>query len=131
MKYLTAYFQATLFGSIVLLTLLCITLSTSYADELPSNYPKAFLWSGTIDQITNTSITIEDREFNLNSNISVHLLRSYNTSIRDLKTGMTVGCQISESNELTAVWQFPDSLSSASGPWAGNLLNLQQRGNLK
>ena len=125
MKNLTAYFQTPLFGSI-LLTLLCISINTSYADELPSNYPKAFIWSGTIDEISNTSIIIEDREFYLKSNISVHLLKSYNTSVRDLKIGMTVGCQLSESNELTAVWEFPDSLSSASGPWAGNLFNLQQ-----
>ncbi|MFK7794221.1 MAG: hypothetical protein AB8B89_02620 [Gammaproteobacteria bacterium] len=128
MNNLTTHFQSSLLKSIVL-TLIYITLSTSFADNLPSNYPKVFLWSGTIDEIKNTSVTIEDREFNLTPNISVHLLKSYNRSIKDLKTGMTVGCQISESNELVALWEFPDSLSSASGPWAGDLFDLQKRGN--
>ena len=124
MKNLTIYFQHTLLKSIAL-ALVFLTVGISYASELPSHYPKAFMWSGTIDEVTNTSIIIADREFRINPNLSVHLLKSYTTNIRDLKIGMTVGCQISEANELSAVWEFPDSLSSASGPWAGNLLNLQ------
>lgn len=125
MKKLTIYFQTTILKTIAL-ALVCLTVSISHAGELPSHYPKAFMWSGTIDEITNTSIIIGDKEFNINPNLSVHLLKSYTTSIRDLKIGMTVGCQLSRANELNAVWEFPDSLSSASGPWAGNLLNLQQ-----
>ncbi len=125
MKNLTMYFHSTALKAIAL-ALVCLAASISHAGALPDHYPEEFLWSGTIEKVTSTSIIIADREFSLNPNMSVHLLKSYNTNIQDLKIGMTVGCQLSDANKLNAVWEFPDSLSSASGPWAGNLLKLQQ-----
>jgi len=94
----------------------CMINFTVIAGELPSNYPSTYQWSGTVDDITATSIVIEDRVLPISSNVSVHLLKSHNATIRDIKVGMTAGCELSADNKLISIWQLPESLSSTSGP---------------
>jgi hypothetical protein len=108
-------------ANIVLISF-CVICNTTIAGQLPSNYPSAFMWSGSIQEISTTKIIIEDREFSLSSGISINLLNSHSASINNLRVGMIVGCQITQDNQLQGIWQFPESLSSVSGPWAAGML---------
>ena len=93
-----------------------------WAGDLPNHYPDVYHWSGSIDEISNTSIIIADKEFKISSGISIHLINSTRNSFQDIKVGMTVGCEISNNNELYAIWQFPETLSSVSGPYVDGAL---------
>ncbi len=119
---------STILVKLCISTFLCICLSTSLiAGELPNHYPQFFVWSGTVDSITSDTITISDKEFRkANNNLSFHRLDSNNSTLRDLQIGMIVGCEISsETNEIVAIWEFPESLKSSVGPWGTGLQSLQ------
>ena len=109
-------------------TFLYICLSTCViAGELPKHYPQSFMWSGTVQSKSLDSILISDREYTITSNnISFHRLNSNSSTLRDLDIGMVVGCEISpETNEIVALWEFPENLKSSVGPWAAALQKLQ------
>jgi len=95
------------------------------AGTLPSHYPQVFVWTGTIDDIRPGAVVIGDREFgNVGSHISVHRLKGSHASIQDLQVGMSVGCVLSDNNQLISLWELPDSLNAPTGPWAPGLQRL-------
>tara|TARA_R110002096_G_scaffold10092_8_gene39120 strand:- start:204 stop:581 length:378 start_codon:yes stop_codon:yes gene_type:complete len=93
----------------------------THAGQLPNHYPSAFRWSGTVEEISNNTIVIGDREFTLTQSASFHRLNSYNSTLQDIKAGMPLGCIISDTNQIISLWEFPKELSSTVGPWAEGL----------
>lgn len=119
----------TLFKTTCLLGWVILLLATinfsAIAGTLPSHYPQSFIWTGTVDDIKPGVVVIGDRAFsNVGSHVSLHRLKSNQSSIQDLQVGMSVGCVLSDSNQLISLWELPDSLNSPVGPWASGLQRL-------
>ena len=107
----------------VVLVTLSVFFNLAIASGLPGHFPQEYEWSGRIDDIYGQSIIIEDTTFSLSSNVSIHLLDSYNATLRNLKVGMTVGCKLTQEGELISLWEFPKSLSEATGRLDKNDIN--------
>jgi hypothetical protein len=91
-----------------------IACSTSHA-EVPSHYPSEFQWSGVVEEITDTSITINDRVFPISSEVTFNRLKTYNSTIKDIKIGVILGCRVSNTNTLISVWELPDFYIEKNG----------------
>ena len=101
--------------------LISILFSIANAGSLPSHYPNAFRWTGTVETISADTIVVGDREFTISSNISFNRLNSINSTASNLSEGMTIGCTLSDSGQIISIWEFPNSMSDTVGPWARGL----------
>jgi len=100
----------------ILLLLIGLLCSTSYAANLPAGYPKQseFQSIGTVDSVTARQklVVINDQEYIVPENIIVVTPDKKNSSLRDVRLGRTAGIFFTEGSEtsmpkVTEIWVLP------------------------
>ena len=95
-----------IFNSLLLMSIV------GYAGELPSYYPKSFVKTGVIDElsISNQRIIIDDELFQVDSSLLVHSLNNQSVSTASsLALGMNVGTTIINNGKVFELWILPSS----------------------
>lgn len=105
--------------TLVALSLL-VTVTASRADTLPDYYPKTFAIFGTLSGIDARSqtISINDQGQRYDVNINVHTQTRQLSSLKDLRTGMTVGASQTggRDSRITEIWVLPKSYRPTAPP---------------
>lgn len=78
--------------------------------NLPTYYPASFQATGTVVQLTASTVTIDGIRFNLSNLLKVHSLQSEHDSRHALREGSPVGFSFAASHEhsvVTEIWVLP------------------------
>ncbi len=88
----------------------CLFASTALA-ELPGWYPKSYFAVGFIDQLSRTSISIDDYPLILSPTTKFATVNNSNANIADLRVGQMVGVHtivINKRRLADRIWLIPE-----------------------
>lgn len=92
------------------LVLLILLSNAGFASELPNYYPKAFVKTGSIDELNIASqrIIIGDEVFRMDGSLLVHNLNNQRVSTASvLALGMRVGTTTINNGKVFELWILP------------------------
>ncbi len=95
----------------------CLFASTASA-ELPGWYPKSYFTVGFIDQLSRTSISIDDYPLLLSPTVKFATESNSNANIADLRVRQMVGVHtllINKRRMVDRIWLIPESEYSQFG----------------
>jgi len=96
--------------------LLTIALcGTSVAQRLPGYYPESFQRTGTVDDVDDDRIVINDVPYGLSSSVVVHTLFAQETFVSALRKGTLIGYQVGEDRQIVEIWALPDDYDVSKG----------------
>ncbi len=93
--------------SLVLALIMAFYISAAVADEEPPifpGYPMNFSETGYVDQVSNRSIVIEDRNYIYKNSTTFNTPMAKFTSKAVFKSGYKVGILLDESGLVDSVW---------------------------
>jgi hypothetical protein len=96
----------------------CLFASTALA-ELPGWYPKSYFTVGFIDQLSRTSISIDDYPLLLSPTVKFATESNSNANIANLKVRQMVGVHtivINKRRLVDRIWLIPEDEYSQFGP---------------
>ncbi|MDP2757087.1 MAG: hypothetical protein Q8O45_05680 [Desulfurivibrionaceae bacterium] len=86
----------------IMLFLCCLL----YIMETPPASANKFHHQATIDNITQTTIVIDDREHRLTASIRFYSANNKEISREAFAKGQKINFELNEKNELVSVWQY-------------------------
>lgn len=90
--------------------LLAVAVSgTALAQILPDYYPESFQRTGTVDDIGDNRIVINDSSFGLSDEVVVHSLFARETFVSTIRPGNLVGYLAGENRQIVEIWILPDN----------------------
>ena len=97
-------------SSIRKVILLAIAASgTALAQGLPDYYPESFQRTGTVDDIADDRIVIDDTVFGLSAEVLVHTLYAEEAFVSNIRPGQLVGYLGNDAQQIVEIWILPDN----------------------
>lgn len=95
--------------------ILAISLGgTALAQNLPDYYPESFQRTGTVDDIGDDRIIINDSSFGLSDDVVVHSLFARETFVSTIRRGDLVGYLAAENRQIVEIWILPDNYDESA-----------------
>lgn len=92
--------------SVVLLTI--AVCGSALAQRLPSHYPDSFQRTGTVDDISTTTIVINDIPYTLSNTVVVHSLTESRIAVARIRPDDVIGFEFGENRQIVEIWLLPD-----------------------
>lgn len=106
---LTSLGTRTMLRKMTSILLLAVALcATAYAQRLPNYYPDSFQRVGTVDDLRDGAIVINDMLFGVSDSVVVHSMSSYRDSLSKIRRGTRIAYRLGGEREVVEIWLLPD-----------------------
>ena len=90
------------------LLLTCGLALTAFAQSLPDYY-QGIREIGTVDDVGNGFLVIDDGAYRLADEVIVHSTVSYSVSFARVRPGKLIGFNVTSNRVITEIWLLPDN----------------------
>lgn len=93
---------------LIILTAVAVS-GAAWAQRLPSYYPESFQRTGTVDDIREGEIVVNDIQYVLGDSVVVHTLSEQKAPVSRLRRGALIGYRLADNREIVEIWLLPVS----------------------